>query len=105
VEVNDSAHRRLWSDDGKIIRAIRGELQQAREKFPGAQYMLTALNEEVGELNKAMMEHSRGENVTTAEVYNEAIQVATMAIRVAVEGDDDFSYEPFVIFGEESNIN
>lgn len=103
VEVDDCAQRRLWSEDGKMIRAIRGELQQAREKFPNNTFMLPALNEEVGELNKAMMEHSRGENVTAVEVYNEAIQVAAMAIRIAVEGDADFTYEPYVIFGEESN--
>ena len=102
VEVNDCAQRRLWSEDGKTFRAIRGELQQARRSFPGTRYMLSALAEEVGELNQAMMEHSRGENRTAAEIYNEAIQVAAMAIRIAVEGDSDFDYEPYAIFGEET---
>lgn len=103
--LNDNAHTRLWSDDGQMIRAIRGELQQAREAFPHTRYMLTALMEEVGELAQALMEHSRGENKTAAEVFHEAIQVATMAIRIGTEGDSDFSYESFVIFGEESSTN
>lgn len=101
--LNDNAHRRLWSDDGKMIRSIRGELQQAREAFPDSRYMLCALMEEVGELAQAIMEHSRGENKTAAEVYHEAIQVATMAIRIGTEGDSDFTYEPYSIFGEESS--
>ena len=102
TEPEMAAQERLWSEDGKMIRAIRGELQQARDAFPNNQFMLTALTEEVGELSQAMMEHSRGGSKTPAEIFHEAIQVATMAIRVATEGDADFAYEPYAIFGEES---
>lgn len=104
VEVNDNAHRRLWSDDGKMIRAIRGELHQAREAFPNTRYLHAALIEEVGELAQALMEHSRGGNKTATEVYHEAIQVAAMAIRIGTEGDPDFAYEPFSIFPEENVV-
>lgn len=103
-EPDHAAHNRLWSPDGKMIRAIRGELQQAREAFPNTHYMHAALIEEVGELAKALMEHSLDGSVTAAEVFHEAIQVATMAIRIGTEGDRDFSYEPYAIFPEENSL-
>jgi hypothetical protein len=101
---DESAQRRLWSPDGKMIRAIRGELQQAREAFPNNHYLLPALMEEVGELSAALLEHSLTGSPTASEVFHEAIQVATMAIRLGVEGDRDFSYEPFEIFPEENTL-
>jgi NTP pyrophosphatase (non-canonical NTP hydrolase) len=72
---------------------IRDELKAAREAFPGKTHMLTALVEEVGEVAKAMMEHDRKEGTSVQQVLREAVQVASMAIRIAVEGDDNFLYE------------
>ena len=75
--------------DAEVLRRVILELQSARSKFPRNQHMLAALVEEVGELSKALLESSPNE-----EVLSEAIQVATMAIRIATEGDASMQYNP-----------
>ena len=93
-----------------IFEAIEDEIIRATRKFPSNKHMLPALNEEVGELNKAMMEldreryiefHKLGNETTieklitmNQEVFDEAMQVACMAIRIMIEGDANFSYQP-----------
>jgi len=82
------------------IDAISAEVARARHKFPNGKYLLAALVEEVGELSQAMMEASRGPDVSHArqprkrydrdDIIMEAIQVAAMAIRIIEEGDPDF---------------
>jgi NTP pyrophosphatase (non-canonical NTP hydrolase) len=72
---------------------IRDELKAAREAFPTTTHLLPALVEEVGEVAKALMEHDRKLGTSAQEVLREAVQVASMAIRIAVEGDDNFLYE------------
>lgn len=69
------------SDAGSIVADIINELEKARAKFPSSEASMTALMEEVGELAKAYLDEPR------ANIRAEAIQVATMAIRVALEGD------------------
>lgn len=59
------------------------EVDLARDKFPAPNQNFVALIEEVGELGKAILEEPM-ENVR-----KEAVQVAVMAMRVAVEGDPD----------------
>ena len=92
VRPDDMAHERLTSLDGIVITMVRGELAAARGKFPTSLHHLAALMEEVGELAQALMEHDRDGSQTIAMVLREAVQVATMAIRVATEGDDNFAY-------------
>lgn len=75
-----------------MLNDIVEELERAREKFPENNHKLTAFNEEVGELNKAILQHQYG-NVTAEQVYKEAVQTAAMAIRVGVEGDSTFKYK------------
>jgi hypothetical protein len=73
---------------------LENEVARARGKFPQTAMMMTALMEEVGELAQALL-HVRLGNGTSAEVYAEAVQVATMAMRVATEGDADYpQYQP-----------
>lgn len=79
--------------DDQMISDIREELKRARASFPGNKYTNTALQEEVGELAKALLEHQNG-LCLNEDVYREAVQVAAMAIRVAVEGDHTFRYDP-----------
>lgn len=93
VAWDEAAHDRLTSPDGLLFVMIRDELKAARAAFPGNTHMLCALVEEVGEVAKAMMEHDRKEGTSVQEVLREAVQVASMAIRVAVEGDENFLYE------------
>ena len=57
------------------------EVLRARKKFPSSEGSVAALMEEVGELSQAMMEKPWD------EVVAEALQVAAMACRVAIEGD------------------
>ncbi len=93
VAPDTQAHARLTSPDGLVFTMIRDELVAAREAFPGNTHMLCALTEEVGELHQAMMEHDRKQGTSVTEVLREAVQVAAMAIRVAVEGDENFLYD------------
>ena len=72
---------------------IRDELKAAREAFPDKTHMLCALVEEVGELAQALMQHDRRQGTSVQEILREAVQVASMAVRIAVEGDDNFLYE------------
>jgi len=78
--------------DQRIEYCISAELSFARAKFPGSNLNFPALVEEVGELSKALLDHSCGK-ATADEVFAEAIQVATMAIRVAEEGSSEFPYQ------------
>ncbi len=64
----------------------------AAGKFPANLHMHAALAEEVGELANALLEHHRGNGVSVADVYAEAMQVAAMALRIAVEGSAEFAY-------------
>ena len=70
--------------DSEFIDAVLAEVKRARSKYPGAGATNAALVEEVGELSTALMyepfDHVRAE----------AVQVACMALRLAVEGDATF---------------
>ena len=59
---------------------------------------LAALTEEVGELNQAVLQlnHEPHKGVMPERVYNEAVQVAVMAIRVAL----DCEYAPAALAGD-----
>ena len=89
---NEQAQERWTSPDGLVIKMITDELVAAREAFPGSTHMLAALVEEVGELAQAIMQHDRKQGTSVQEVLREAVQVACMAIRLAVEGDENFIY-------------
>lgn len=79
-----------------VISDIEDELKKARNAWPKNHHMMNALTEEVGELAQALlhMNFEKGKK-THKDVYKEAIQVATMAIRVATEGDSTLpEYDP-----------
>ena len=63
---------------------------------------MAGLVEAVGSLMKTLVEQQI-DNKTAAEVFHESIKVASIAIRMGTEGDPDFSYEPYAIFGEQSS--
>lgn len=65
--------------------ALYAELRRAREKFPGNEHLLGALMEEVGELSTALLEKQGAQRV-----FEEAVQVACVALRIATEGDADY---------------
>lgn len=64
-----------------FLEEVEREYHHARVKFPEPDANIPALMEEVGELSKAIMEEPR------RRVIREAIQVAAMSARVAIEGD------------------
>lgn len=97
---DEAAHHRIASPDGIVISMIMGELQASRTQFPDTTHMLAALVEEVGELAQALTEHDRAQGTSAEEVLREAAQVATMAIRIAAEGDENFLYQ-FPVVEEE----
>lgn len=66
---------------GQFLLEAKVETYRAKDLFPSSDGLMTALTEEVGELAKALMEESKD------RVYEEALQVAAMACRVATEGD------------------
>lgn len=67
-----------------IVEEISKEVVFARSKFPGDNVTFAALVEEVGELATAIFSEDR------ASVRKEAVQVATMAIRIILDGDATF---------------
>lgn len=85
--------------DYKFVHRMMHELEHnARHRFPENKFQFMALAEEFGELAQALFECERGDagrhgtdarNAAIRHVYDEAIQVAVMAMRVATEGDAD----------------
>jgi hypothetical protein len=64
-----------------FLSEVRAEIFRARRKFPSSDAATVALTEETGELAKACMEES------IERVRAEAVQVASTAMRIALEGD------------------
>ncbi len=76
-----------------FLVATAEEIDAAQEKFPSNKHQLAALGEEVGELFNAMLEYDSGNPTVDVEhIVAEAIQVAAMAARVALEGDASFKH-------------
>lgn len=71
----------LNEEERGFIGNVEQQLLFAKKKFPDSFGCMCALTEEVGELAKALMDEPSN------NVYKEAVQVATMAMRVALEGD------------------
>lgn len=64
-----------------FLDEVRAELIRARAKFPGDRIMTLAMSEEAGELVKAVLDEP------AANVRKEAVQTATMAARIVLDGD------------------
>ena len=96
LDVSRIAQERVFTREGKFLKRLLQEVERARENFPENQAMMAALMEEVGELAQALIEHDRrgSEEIPESEILAEAVQVAAMALRVALEGDQSFSYNP-----------
>jgi NTP pyrophosphatase (non-canonical NTP hydrolase) len=67
--------------DTDFLLDLSSEVARARNKFPTNDLLFAALVEEVGEVAKALQDETR------ERVYEELVQVAAMALRLAVEGD------------------
>jgi predicted DNA-binding transcriptional regulator AlpA len=87
----DGDSRRIMDDpqilpglvtDESFIRLVMAEVSRARQKHPSeGNPLMAALTEEVGEVAKALLDEP------WLRVVEEAVQVASTAMRLAVEGD------------------
>jgi|GEM_PF-1760571 len=90
-DMSDTAIESRTPRDAVFMHAAVREVQRARQKFPMPNTTLAALTEEVGELAKALMDSGEGDpKQRRDDIWNEAVQVAAMAMRVAIEGDPAF---------------
>lgn len=64
-----------------FLDAVRREYERATSKFVSSEASAVALMEEVGEVAKALLDES------SQRVRDEAVQVAVMAARIALQGD------------------
>lgn len=75
---------------------LGGAVTKSMQRYPGSRCMLLALGEEVGELGRAITGHvlryPRGhkKHAGKREVLAECRDVAVVALRIALLGDDDF---------------
>jgi len=92
IEADDLADERLHSTQGAVFRLIRDELQQTQHSS-ARDKTLIALGGAYGAFCQIMLAHDRDGNKTAIEVLRAAVQMATLAIHVATEGDVDFTYE------------
>lgn len=67
--------------DVDFVALVLNEVEFARRKFPSNKVLFAALVEEVGEVAKALQDETR------ERLISELVQVAAMALRLAVEGD------------------
>lgn len=76
-----------------FLNEVAVETAYIQQKWPGNVNNLAALTEEVGELAKAMLEreYEPKKSVGREQIYREAVQVAAVALKIALFGDDSFS--------------
>ncbi len=77
----------------QITECVEAEIKRARKLFPENVMQVQAMNEEVGEFNKALLENWYGKD-SDADVFKEGIQAIAMIYRVLLEGDPAFKYKP-----------
>lgn len=84
-------------DPVKLFLAdVEREVASSRAKFPSNKNMIVALTEEVGELAKGFLDLEQGKHhrptdaAASCDIYEEAVQVAAMGLRIALEGDAGF---------------
>lgn len=74
--------------DDAFIEDMRREIKNARIKFPTANNpTIAALTEETGELAREALHMREGKHNDWWRIWDEAVQVAVMALRMASEGD------------------
>jgi NTP pyrophosphatase (non-canonical NTP hydrolase) len=70
-----------YANDKYFHTLLQREVQRARSKHPINFDLFIALVEEIGEVARAIQEHD------TANLLEELVQVACVAMRLATEGD------------------
>jgi len=86
--------------EARFYLDVSVELVRARNKFPEGRHRLAAMMEEFGEVANAILERNYLTDASVravdhdCHVWDECVQAAVMAMRLAVEGDPEFQYEP-----------
>lgn len=78
--------------ESAFLRSIGHEYDRAMNLFPGSEHNMNALTEEVGELAQALLQlqYEPKKGKTKEDVVKEAIQVAAVAMKIALQGDKTF---------------
>lgn len=76
----------------KFYKEMDLERISAKIKHPTNEHLLPALTEEVGELAHALLQIKES-GADCSNVYKEAIQVATLAMRIATTDLPEFNYK------------
>ncbi len=91
-EMMDAAAQMEENDESEMaadfLVEVSREIARARAKFPEGRHNLAVLMVQVGDLADHMVEQVGSNH--SARIYVEAVQVAAMAARVALEGDPSF---------------
>ena len=83
-----------YENEISFLYNVKAEVKRAREKFSNDD-LAHAMTEEFGEVIKALMDQKQKKTVTSQEIYDECVQAAAMAMRVALDGDPNFpDYSP-----------
>lgn len=88
------ADRTFDVSDELFVSELLDQVRKARAKFPQPNPTVAALTEEVGELAQALLHIREGKHNDWWRVWDEAIQVACMALRAATEGDPTIGATP-----------
>lgn len=81
--------KRAFIDGHKFLENVWDEVVKARAKFPGNGSLVTglALGEEAGEAQRALLHIHEGKSAEQP-LYEECVQTAAMALRLALESED-----------------
>ena len=77
-----------------FMQKVNDQYSIASEKFPAPNPNCAALADEVCELVLALLHIREGKSNDWNRVFEEAVQVATMAARCAIEGDATIGVVP-----------
>lgn len=78
----------------RFLEDVSAEVRRAIAKFPQPNPVVAALAEETGEAARAALHIREGKSKDWWQVYGEAVQVAAMACRLAIEGDQTIGAVP-----------
>ena len=78
----------------RFLHDVAEAIPSAMAKFPQPNPNIAALAEEVGEAAQAALHIREGKSNDWWRVYDEAVQVAVMAARLAIEGDQTVGATP-----------
>lgn len=77
-----------------FLENVLSEYEKAVKKYPKPNPTIAALTEEVGEVTQAALHIYEGKSYDWWRVYDEAVQVAVVAARLALEGDGMYNIVP-----------